>query len=314
MRELHQALLAWYEVEGRHDLLWRNTDDIYSIYLSEIMLQQTQVSRVEELFYPHFLEHFPTLSILAAADIHEVLSKWSGLGYYSRARNLHATAKLCSHGLPRTYHELIALPGIGDYTARAICAFGYNEVISVIDTNIARVLKRTFALESPTPKILLEYADRLLNHEKPRDHNLALMDLGSLVCLPQNPLCTQCPLQPHCQGEANPTLYTQIKKTQYLPKELSYGILIQAKKIALVKTTGSMYKGMLELPTIPHTDREPLATFKHTYTKYRLTINLHEIESFDESQIIWVEIKEANNYPISTLTKKALNALHKAKM
>jgi len=119
-----KKLLEWYELNGRHTLPWRNTTDIYHIYLSEIMLQQTQVNRVRDEYYPQFLQKFPTLKSLGEADIDEVLAAWSGLGYYSRARNLHKTAQLTQGKLPREYKELIKLPGIGSYTASAICSFG----------------------------------------------------------------------------------------------------------------------------------------------------------------------------------------------
>ena len=132
--------MQWYETNGRHDLPWRNTDDVYHIYLSEIMLQQTQVNRVRDEYYPQFLEKFPSLEVLANAEQDEVLTAWSGLGYYSRARNLHKTAIASPNSLPSIEQELIKLPGIGRYTASAICSFGHNQKIPVVDTNIARVV------------------------------------------------------------------------------------------------------------------------------------------------------------------------------
>ena len=175
-------LQEWYVNHGRHDLPWRNTDNMYHIYLSEIMLQQTQVSRVLEEYYPQFLEKYPTLMSLASAPQEDVLSAWSGLGYYSRARNLHKTAIACPESLPKTQEELMKLPGIGRYTASAICSFGHEQNIPVVDTNIARVIKRFFSLLEPKEVTLWSHAKEFVNNNESRHHNLALMDLGSLVC------------------------------------------------------------------------------------------------------------------------------------
>ena len=178
MKKSQDKLLEWYKIYGRHSLPWRNTDDMYHIYLSEIMLQQTQVNRVMEEYYPQFLEKFPSLKILAEANQEDVLSAWSGLGYYSRARNLHKTAQLCPDILPNTQEELLELPGIGRYTASAICSFGHNQTIPVVDTNIARVIKRFFALLNPKDATIWNSATSFVNTKQPRHHNLALMDLG----------------------------------------------------------------------------------------------------------------------------------------
>lgn len=304
MQETQNTLLAWYETNGRHDLPWRNTENIYHVYLSEIMLQQTQVNRVRDEYYPQFLEKFPSLKALADAEPQEVLAAWSGLGYYSRARNLHATAKLCQESLPQTLEELKKLPGIGEYTASAICSFGHHQNVAVVDTNISRALKRFFALLNPSHVTLTKFAREFVNSEHSRAHNLALMDLGSLVCLPKNPNCKECPLQEKCLGKSEPELYTQTKKTEYESLELFYGVCIQNNKIALTHVTGNMYKGMLELPSVEPMEDEYLGSFKHSYTKYRLKVNLYRI-SEPHVTIIWKDINELENAPISSLTKKA---------
>lgn len=131
MKNAHQNLIIWYEKHGRHELPWRKTKDIYHVYLSEVMLQQTQVSRVEEHYYPHFLKKYPTIQSLANATLDEVLSDWSGLGYYSRARNLHKSAQLCSsEGIPSSMEILQTLPGVGRYTASAVCSFALGQSVS----------------------------------------------------------------------------------------------------------------------------------------------------------------------------------------
>ncbi|WP_418640775.1 A/G-specific adenine glycosylase [Sulfurimonas sp. ST-27] len=301
--------MAWYEKAGRHELPWRNTQDIYRVYLSEIMLQQTQVNRVRDEYYPQFLEKFPTLQSLANAPLDDVLAAWSGLGYYSRARNLHKTARLSPKSLPTDYKELLSLPGIGQYTASAVCSFGCNQNIPVVDTNIARVLKRYFALLHVKDKTVWEYAQKLLNHKDTRSHNLALMDLGSLVCLPKNPKCEECPLQKTCQGKTEAELYTKTKKKEYESLELFYGICMQNEKIALTPATGNMYKGMLELPAVDPVEEDFLGSFKHAYTKYRLHVKLYTLDSFEGG--IWVETKALHSAPISSLTKKALSTVFK---
>ena len=303
-QKAQNALLKWYQKHGRHELIWRKTKNLYHIYLSEIMLQQTQVSRVESQYYPQFLEKFPTLSSLANTSQEEVLAAWSGLGYYSRARNLHKTAKLCPTSLPQTQEELIKLPGIGRYTASAICSFGLAQNIPVVDTNIARTLKRLFALKNAKEKDIWQNAAAFVNATSPREHNLALMDLGSLLCLPKNPQCQECPLKDECKGVEKPEIYTQSKKMQYESLELFYGVCIYDEKIALITSREKMYKDMLILPNTEPIPEHFLGSFKHSYTKYRLKINLYTIDKPLEN-VTWVALSELDNAPISSLTKKA---------
>ena len=268
------------------------------------MLQQTQVSRVRDEYYPQFLERFPSLEVLGDSPLDDVLASWSGLGYYYRARNLHKTASMSSSGLPNKEEELMKLPGIGQYTASAICSFGHNQNIPVVDTNIARVIKRFFALLNPPNSKIWKYASTFVNSENPRSHNLALMDLGSLICLPKNPKCAECPFLKECVGKDEPELYTKVKKKEYESLELFYGILIKENKIALQLSTGSMYKDMLVLPEVEPIEEQFLGKFKHSYTKYRLSVNLYEIEEL-EGEIVWVALDSLVNAPISSLTKKA---------
>jgi A/G-specific adenine glycosylase len=307
----HQSLLLWYETQGRHELPWRNTPDVYHVYVSEIMLQQTQVKRVMEEYYPQFLEKFPTLEALAFAEEVEVLAAWSGLGYYSRARNLHATAKLCPQTLPQTLDELLKLPGIGRYTASAICSFAYHQQVGVVDTNIERVIKRFFALTQATEKEIYANAEKFVNATYPRAHNLALMDLGSLVCLSNNPKCEECPLAFSCDGKNEPEFYTKKEKKVYENLELFYGVCEKNEKIALVKSSSRMYKGMLELPSVEPLEEDFIAAFKHSYTKYRLTVKLYKTDDV-EGEVFWYNHEDIENAPISSLTRKAFGALQKA--
>lgn len=301
---MQKKLLKWYEKFGRHSLPWRNTDDVYHIYLSEIMLQQTQVNRVQEEYYPQFLAKFPTLKSLSKASLDEVFASWSGLGYYSRARNLHATSQIVDE-LPRDVEELLKLPGIGRYTASAICSFGYNQNVPVVDTNIARVIKRVFALLEPQEKEIWEKAELLLNEKAPREHNLALMDLGSMICVPKNPNCQECPLSFTCEGKTEPELYTRVKKKEYEAMDLFYGLLVKESKIALKISDGPMYKNMLELPIVEPIEENLIGVFKHSYTKYRLSVHIYDVQEL-HGNFQWFNLHDIENAPISSLTKKAL--------
>lgn len=310
MDKVHKSLLKWYEADKRDHLPWRQEGNIYHIYISEIMLQQTQANRVAKYFYPRFLEKFPSLEALANSTEEEVLSLWSGLGYYTRARNLHKCAKICKKtGLPDDMKSLQKLPGIGRYTASAICSFGYGQVVAVVDTNIARVLKRYFALLHVKDEAVWEIAWKFLNTKSPKEHNLALMDLGSLVCTAKNPKCLLCPLMLTCKGKEEPLLYTVSKKSIYEKKELNLGVCIKNNKIALYKSTDNLYKGLLVLPEIKK-QNNVLHTFKHSYTKYRLEVLLYRVDKAN-GKAIWIDLEEVKNAPISSLTKKALLFLDK---
>lgn len=202
---ISDKLIAWYKKHKR-DLPWRNTKDPYKIWLSEIILQQTQV--VQGLnYYIKFTETFPTIIDLADAPEDKVMRLWQGLGYYSRARNLHAAAKTVKTNhkgkFPNSFESIKNLKGIGDYTAAAISSFAYNLPHAVVDGNVYRVLSRLFNISTPInstqgKKEFQLLADELLNHKQPGLHNSAMMEFGALWCKPQNPKCEKCPLQEYC--------------------------------------------------------------------------------------------------------------------
>jgi len=304
---MQSKLLDWFESQGRHDLPWRNTTNIYHIYLSEIMLQQTQVNRVMDEYYPRFLEKFPSLEELANASESEVLAAWSGLGYYSRARNLQKTATLTYKQFPNDIKELLKLPGIGKYTASAICAFGYQQSVIVVDTNIKRVLRRLFALED-NEKLIDTKALDLLNRKNPREHNLALMDLGAMVCTPKNPKCSLCPFEKECLGKDDIEAFSTSKKIRYEKLDLFLGVCIKNNKIALVKSSSNMYKNMLVLPEVDPIEDELIASFKHAYTKYNITVYLYEKEII-ENELIWIELNDIKYQAVASLTTKAIGKL-----
>ena len=200
-----RKLIAWYKVHQR-ELPWRDIGDPYRIWLSEIILQQTQV--VQGLsYYLKFIEHFPTVTDLADAPEDTVMRLWQGLGYYSRARNLHAAAKHVKEKhqgtFPATYEEIRELKGVGDYTAAAIASFAYGLPHAALDGNVYRVLSRLYNLHTPInsgngKKEFQQLADELLDEKKAALHNSAMMEFGALWCRPQNPKCESCPVQEHC--------------------------------------------------------------------------------------------------------------------
>ncbi len=201
-------ILTFYHQHGRKDLPWQQQPDAYRIWLSEIMLQQTQVATVIP-YYRKFLSRFPTLKDLASASLDEVTSLWSGLGYYARARNLHKCAQtLLNHHdgeFPRTAAALEALPGIGKSTAGAIAAFAFGEAAAILDGNVKRVLARCFAVagwpgESRVNRQLWQLAERLTPAQSTASYNQAMMDLGALICRRSKPACDQCPLEDICQA------------------------------------------------------------------------------------------------------------------
>ena len=206
---LRRGLREWYQRE-RRDLPWRGSSDPYAIWVSEVMLQQTTVAAVLP-YWKRFLSRFPTVETLAAAPRDEVLAEWSGLGYYRRARHLHDAARVVAKDLggriPRSTRELRRLPGIGEYTAAAVASIAFGAAVSVVDGNVARCLARVARIDGdprrhPARGALSQLAERLLDDERPGDHNQALMELGATVCTPRAPRCELCPWSRACLAHA----------------------------------------------------------------------------------------------------------------
>lgn len=251
----------WYKQNGR-DLPWRHTRDAYRIWLSEVILQQTRVEQGRD-YWHRFIERFPTVEHLALAEEDEVMRLWQGLGYYSRARNLHRAAKqIAEKGqFPRTYDELITLPGVGKYTAAAIASFAYDEAHAVLDGNVYRVLARYEANTTPidTPAGMREFsaiAQMHLDEHNPALYNQAIMDFGAMVCKPQAPLCTQCPLSDTCmalfihQVDKLPIKQHNIKLTE---RYLTF-VCIRRKSderfLMQKRHKGDIYRGLYQFPVI----------------------------------------------------------------
>ncbi len=309
---LHRAIRTWYETNGRHDLPWRNTQDPYPIYLSEIMLQQTQVGTVLERFYFPFLETFPTLKAVADAPQEAVLKQWQGLGYYTRARNLHAAAIACSGVLPKTAAELQKLPGLGKTTANAVAAFAYREAVPIMDANVKRILCRFFALKTPTPKALWEKAETLMDRNDPYHYNQAMMDIGAAVCTPKAPACTRCPLREGCKGQNDPTAYPARKKKKKSPHHVKIArIPVHDGKIGLIRRTTRLLHGLwgfIQTDDAPDVSL-PLGEASHTYSHFKLTLTAHLTEERPPCDG-WFTLEEIEALPLSKIDEKLL-ALYK---
>lgn len=320
---IHATILQWYQLNGRKELPWRNLNGKnapYGVYVSEIMLQQTQVSRVLKQFYDPFLNTFPTLEALSKANEAEVLYLWRGLGYYSRARNMLKTAQICKKFLPSELKELIKLPGIGVYTAGAIACFGFGRAVSFVDGNIKRVLSRFFGLKNPSAGELKKLAQEFLNLENSFVHNQALLDIGATICMPTSPKCVVCPLKQWCKGRNNPLNYTQKTKIIYENIILNLGICIfkegkNIQKVGLVQSSNALYRGLYNFPklknTATHVDLSSalIGELKHSHTRYRLKLLIYLVEAVSglEEGVEFFSPYDLKNIPISGMTIKILD-------
>jgi len=242
---LYITLIKWYNLHKR-DLPWRETKDPYKIWLSEIILQQTQVIQGTS-YYLKFIKNYPTVKKLANAPIDSVLKDWQGLGYYSRARNLHFTANqiIEKHNgkFPSSYTEIRNLKGIGDYTAAAIASFSFDLPYAVLDGNVYRVLSRIFGIKTPIDsvagkKVFKDLAQSLLDLKHPADYNQAIMEFGSQQCKPTNPDCGNCPLSQKCwafKHDAIKELPIKEKKIKVKHRHLNYFVLKNKNKVAFFK-------------------------------------------------------------------------------
>ena len=289
----------WQVVHGRSHLPWQQTRDPYRVWLSEVMLQQTQVKTVLD-YYPRFLEHFPDIEALAIASEEDVFALWSGLGYYSRARNLHRCAQqvmLLHNGVfPQTVPELQSLPGIGRSTAGAIAAFCFAQRAPILDANVRRVLTRLLAFDadlavSANEKALWHEATALLPHKNlaqsmPR-YTQGLMDLGAMVCLPHKPLCTQCPLQQQCAAHrnGNPELYP-VRTRKVVRKSESWWLLLLRDDLGRMslerRADKGIWSGLHCVPVFAESSLLALhPSLKHAVKKTELPSFLHVLTHRD---------------------------------
>lgn len=300
-------LLQWYH-QNKRDLPWRQTDDPYKIWVSEIMLQQTRVDTVIP-YYNRFLDAFPTVHDLARADQQQVLKLWEGLGYYSRGRNLHQAAKMVTEkfdgNLPSDYRSITKLKGIGPYSASAILSIAYQKKFAVVDGNVIRVLSRYYGIEEDirsgaVKKKIQELADQLIPEEDPGDYNQAVMELGATVCTPSSPACGACPVSSDCvayQTVKTDTIPYKSPAKKIPHHQIAVGLIVspQNKLLIALRPDDVMLGGLWEFPggkkengeslsqAVQREMREELEVdvrvcgkfkqLKHTYSHFKITLH-----------------------------------------
>jgi len=336
--EAARRLLAWYAVQGR-DLPWRRTRDPYAVWLSEVMLQQTGVETVIP-YYRRFLEAYPTVTALAAAPLEEVIEAWAGLGYYRRARNLHAAAGMVSRELegrfPDTLEGLQALPGVGRSTAAAILSIAYDRPAAILDGNVRRVLCRLFALHGDSrsaqaERALWGWAEALTSRERPHDYAQAIMDLGATLCTPRHPTCPECPWCHFCQGYRDGI-------AEQLPESPPRKALLQRRQVALLlehagrvlvcrRGLEGMLGGLWEFPCREVADDEAgpavisrlavelgggtpraLGKVRHLYSHFRLEVELYGAHLDGATRV--AEAEGCRWLPDAELGQLALHGAH----
>lgn len=334
------ALLDWFDHHGRHDLPWQVADDPYKVWVSEIMLQQTQVKTVLQ-YFDRFIARFPTVETLGQATWEDVAPYWAGLGYYARARNLHKAATLVQlqGTFPQTLEQWMALPGIGRSTAGALMSLGLRQYGVILDGNVKRVLSRFFAIEDDLSKpvherALWHIAEQLCPVERNHDYTQAIMDLGATICTPKKPLCLYCPMQQHCkahqQGLENELPFKKPKKAT--PVKTADVILICAGEQWFWQQRDSqgLWGGLYCLPILEDKNRlatwcsqfalQPVAAevqISHSFTHFTwlLNIQMFHVEPDQkehlqsELQGEWLSPEQATQRGIPTAMKKLILAM-----
>jgi A/G-specific adenine glycosylase len=338
---VRRHLLDWYATHRRR-LPWRETSDPYAIWVSEVMLQQTQVTTVIP-YYRRFMDRFPTAADLAGADIQEVFKQWEGLGYYSRARHLHRAAAMvvsCFEGqVPDDPAAFRSLPGVGDYIAAAVLSIAFGRVIPVVDGNVKRVLARLFEMDTPVNqsgahKIFQVPAERFICPRRPADFNQAMMELGALICRPKNPACGACPMAGLCRAYRHRTtaVYPKRHSPRKIPhRHLAIGVIRKNGKILVVqRPSHGLLGGLWEFPAVPgnaeQTDSKAVAenlaveTGLEIVVDRRLTRIRHAYSHFTLSADVYlcrhvagrVRLNTAQAHRWVTLRSLARLPLHKA--
>ena len=290
-------LLSWFEQHGRKHLPWQKPKNAYRVWVSEIMLQQTQVTTVIP-YYIKFMQQFPTIQALAAAHIDSVFAQWSGLGYYRRASFLHQTARIIMRDFqgqfPHDMEQIKGLPGIGPSTAAAICSLAFNQAHAILDGNVQRILTRYFAIDTPitqasTRRLLQEKADGCMAKTHCAEYTQAIMDLGATVCLPKNPRCSACPLQVSCKAHLQqntadypvkiakkkvPTKHIQVillhntNESVYLEKRPQQGIWSQLWSLPMLEMDQCLQIHFTQPHELHDVDIAPITRIKHTFSHF----------------------------------------------
>tara|TARA_R110000868_G_scaffold130277_1_gene339894 strand:- start:717 stop:1781 length:1065 start_codon:yes stop_codon:yes gene_type:complete len=337
---LRQALLGWYDREGR-TLPWRRRPedrragqlaDPYAIWLSEIMLQQTTVPHATP-YWHRFLELWPTVADLAAAPREDVMREWAGLGYYARARNLHACAGTVAGELggsfPDTMDGLRALPGIGDYTANAILAAAFDKPASVVDGNVERVLTRFYRIETPMPKAKPEIrrlATELADPDRPGDYAQAIMDLGATICSPRSPDCPSCPWGFACEARVAGDMLDYPRKLKKIARPIRHGTAWLVRRGGRIwlrqRADKGLLGGMMEIPSgewgEAGLDAEPpfdaewadRGEIRHIFTHFELRLSVREAEAgpgWEPQDGIWADDSRLGDHALPSVMQKVVS-------
>jgi A/G-specific adenine glycosylase len=320
------AIIAWQKLHGRHDLPWQNTHDPYAIWVSEIMLQQTQVTAVTG-YYARFMQRFPTIAALANASQEDVLQSWSGLGYYSRARNLHGAAQKVvddfAGEFPSQFDDILSLPGIGRSTAAAISTFALNAPQPILDGNVKRVFARHFNIAGwPSLPKIEQAMWQIAVRENPAKDAIAytqgLMDLGATLCTRTKPKCTVCPVNASCGALAN-NLVSSLptpKPRKIIPeKSTTMLVYMNGDEVMLEKRPPvGIWGGLWSFPEVADLPNEasPLSKLTHTFTHFKLHITPQLVytnktnQQVNEAGKIWLSIDDAIGAAIPTPIRKIL--------
>ncbi|MGB0881682.1 MAG: A/G-specific adenine glycosylase [Vicingaceae bacterium] len=338
-----EEIIGWYH-QNKRDLPWRNSTDPYKIWLSEIILQQTRVDQGLD-YYHKFVENYPTIDLLAKAPEKEILNLWQGLGYYSRARNLHSTAKFIMNEhkgvFPTDYKTVLSLKGVGEYTAAAITSFAYGMSYPVIDGNVYRVLSRVYGIETPIDstigkKEFKTLATELIDTKKPADYNQGIMEFGALQCTPKKPNCENCPLRLSCYALKNDLVFELPKKEKKIKQRnryFNYVVIFDDNNIYLKeRKEKDIWIGLYDFPLVEteeqqnsfRTIKDSFKTsalkltsksgeYKHilSHQKIFATFWLSEAKNFTEfdENYTRIPLAELNNFPIPKLIDNYLQSI-----
>ena len=317
-KAFQRALLKWYRKNSRN-LPWRRTRDPYAVLVSEIMLQQTQVVTVLP-YYKKWLQRFPTFAALARASENDVLHAWQGLGYYNRARNLHATAKLVTNRycgrFPGALVEMQKLPGVGKYTAHAIGTFAFNHGVPIVEANVSRVLSRVFNLRTSIDSTdgrnaLWAYAARLVPKESAAHYNSALLDLGALICLPRNPKCGICPVKNFCRAKDPESLPVRRPRPETKRLIERHAWIVRQNRI-LLQSALHRWRGMWILPPLNGSRKKNAASYtaRFPFTNHRITLVIFRQpkRKIDKKRERWFAIRQLHSVPIPSPHRRAIEA------
>ena len=343
LTSIRRSILSWYK-KNKRDLPWRNTDDPYAIWISEVMLQQTQVKTVIP-YYQRFLSTLPDLASLDRASMDKVLALWAGLGYYRRARNLKKAARqlITNHGgqFPSSFDEIRALAGIGDYTAGAISSIAFGQPVPAIDGNVKRVMSRAFATQSPT--VAREFLGHMMSHSDPGSFNQALMEIGATLCTVNVPNCGSCPIRRLCNFHANGNVGMVRASKSHGVTPIRWPLLLIRRRNKLLlrrRRDDGLLGGLWELPGEPISLQaqpevtlrkqlnelglskrqklkfKPLGELRHSITRYRLAAPVFLVDLDAGTRLLttsrshrWFVAREISKLAVSSLTIKAVGLM-----